>query len=112
MVFPCNAGITCACRTYVTPPCAAITGGASLCSYHGWRFDGDGRTQHIPQADDPAAHATAIASKRACAVSFPTTVQPLAQYPTPCSHDAALCTAAHGQLRAYVPEIMADAVRR
>mmetsp|Transcript_16078 Transcript_16078/g.48171 ORF Transcript_16078/g.48171 Transcript_16078/m.48171 type:complete len:558 (+) Transcript_16078:141-1814(+) len=49
--------------------------GLLSCSYHGWRFDGEGRAQQIPQADDPEAHATAIASKRACATSFPTTVQ-------------------------------------
>jgi phenylpropionate dioxygenase-like ring-hydroxylating dioxygenase large terminal subunit len=42
------------------------------CPYHGWAFQGDGRCDRIPQElPDSQAHA----SKRACAISLPTTVR-------------------------------------
>jgi hypothetical protein len=45
-----------------------------MCSYHGWRFSSSGGCVRIPQADSPEAEATACASKRSCAVSFPVKV--------------------------------------
>ena len=39
--------------------------GTLLCSYHGWRFDGEGRCVHIPQAT-PFEQARALASERSC----------------------------------------------
>lgn len=45
-----------------------------MCSYHGWRFSSSGGCVRIPQADSPEAQATACASKRSCAASFPVKV--------------------------------------
>ena len=39
--------------------------GTLLCSYHGWRFDGDGRCVAIPQAT-PEQEARALANDRSC----------------------------------------------
>jgi hypothetical protein len=49
--------------------------GTLMCSYHGWRFQGDGRCTDIPQALDPKANAAACSSPRSCAVSRPTKVR-------------------------------------
>ena len=46
--------------------------GSLMCSYHGWRFNGEGACTRIPQALDPKAEATACSSSRACAAAFPT----------------------------------------
>jgi len=47
-----------------------IVGDSLQCSYHGWRFDGEGKCVHIPQA--PASQAPSMCSnRRACASSFP-----------------------------------------
>ena len=48
--------------------------GSLMCSYHGWRFNGEGACTRIPQALDPKAEATACSSGRACAAAFPTQV--------------------------------------
>jgi nitrite reductase/ring-hydroxylating ferredoxin subunit len=48
--------------------------GNLMCSYHGWQFQGEGKCTSIPQAIDPKAAATAIASPRACATPYPTQV--------------------------------------
>ncbi|KAK9814183.1 hypothetical protein WJX72_001890 [[Myrmecia] bisecta] len=44
------------------------------CSYHGWRFAGDGACVAIPQAE-PAHLEALLANKRSCATSYPTRVQ-------------------------------------
>ena len=49
-----------------------------MCSYHGWRFQGDGRCADIPQALDEKANATACANQRSCASARPTKVHPTA----------------------------------
>ncbi|KAK9832649.1 hypothetical protein WJX81_007195 [Elliptochloris bilobata] len=49
--------------------------GTLQCSYHGWRFSGDGACTAIPQAPDGAAHSAAAASSRACAMVHPTQVR-------------------------------------
>lgn len=48
-----------------------------MCSYHGWRFNGEGHAVSIPQAyfQDPAAELAACNSKRSCVKSFPTAVR-------------------------------------
>jgi pheophorbide a oxygenase len=48
-----------------------------VCSYHGWRFGGDGRPVCIPQAthDGGAVEKAALASPRACVKSFPTRLE-------------------------------------
>eukprot|EP00884_Botryococcus_braunii_P016056 jgi/Botrbrau1/3133/Bobra.0070s0105.1 len=48
--------------------------GTLLCSYHGWRFDGEGKCTDIPQANDPRAAEAALRSPRACATPFPVKV--------------------------------------
>ena len=48
--------------------------GTLMCSYHGWRFQGDGRCSDIPQALDAKANATACASQRSCATARPAKV--------------------------------------
>ncbi|KAI8475277.1 MAG: Rieske-domain-containing protein [Monoraphidium minutum] len=50
--------------------------GTLQCSYHGWRFAGDGRAAAIPQArfDSPKAEATACGTRRACVKAYPTAV--------------------------------------
>jgi phenylpropionate dioxygenase-like ring-hydroxylating dioxygenase large terminal subunit len=49
--------------------------GTLLCSYHGWRFNGEGQCTSIPQAADGAAEATACASSRSCVQSYPVQIQ-------------------------------------
>lgn len=49
--------------------------GTLMCSYHGWRFAGDGACKGIPQAADGRAEAAAMASPRACAVAHPAQVR-------------------------------------
>jgi pheophorbide a oxygenase len=39
---------------------------------HGWQFAGSGAAQEIPQSEPGTPMATACASKRSCAQSFPT----------------------------------------
>ncbi|KAF8055112.1 PTC52 [Scenedesmus sp. PABB004] len=48
--------------------------GNLMCSYHGWEFDATGRCTSIPQIGDAKAAATACASGRTCAVTYPTQV--------------------------------------
>ncbi|KAK9814221.1 hypothetical protein WJX72_002503 [[Myrmecia] bisecta] len=45
-----------------------------MCSYHGWRFNGQGKAVSIPQSlsDSPQAEKTACASSRSCAKTYPT----------------------------------------
>ena len=45
-----------------------------MCSYHGWRFQGDGKCTDIPQALDEKANAIACANQRSCAIARPTKV--------------------------------------
>lgn len=45
--------------------------GTLMCSYHGWRFSGDGQCTDVPQSVDAKANAAACASPRSCAVSRP-----------------------------------------
>jgi len=45
--------------------------GTLLCSYHGWRFDGDSNCTTIPQAEKEK-EASLCSSPRACATSYPT----------------------------------------
>ncbi|KAI3424952.1 hypothetical protein D9Q98_008334 [Chlorella vulgaris] len=42
------------------------------CAYHGWQFEGSGAARELPQSEPGSAKATACASKRSCATSFPT----------------------------------------
>ncbi|KAF6251152.1 hypothetical protein COO60DRAFT_1705010 [Scenedesmus sp. NREL 46B-D3] len=46
--------------------------GTLQCSYHGWRFDQGGSCVEIPQALDARSKQTACASRRSCAVAYPT----------------------------------------
>jgi hypothetical protein len=39
---------------------------------HGWQFEGSGAARELPQSEPGSAKATACASKRSCATSFPT----------------------------------------
>ena len=48
--------------------------GTLMCSYHGWRFRGDGACTVVPQALDEKANAAACSNSRSCAVSHPTQV--------------------------------------
>ncbi|BDA41303.1 Protein TIC 55, chloroplastic [Coccomyxa sp. Obi] len=48
--------------------------GTLMCSYHGWRFAGDGKCTDIPQSLDAKANAAACSNLRSCAVSHPTQV--------------------------------------
>ncbi|EIE23405.1 ISP domain-containing protein [Coccomyxa subellipsoidea C-169] len=48
--------------------------GTLMCSYHGWRFRGDGACTRIPQALDARAEDTACSSGRSCAAVHPTQV--------------------------------------
>ena len=45
--------------------------GTLMCSYHGWRFAGDGACIGIPQAPDARAEAAALASPRSCVTMHP-----------------------------------------
>ena len=46
--------------------------GTLMCSYHGWRFNGEGRCTAVPQSLDARASAAACANPRSCAVTHPT----------------------------------------
>ena len=46
-----------------------------MCSYHGWRFQGDGKCTDIPQALDEKSNSIACANQRSCAIARPTKVQ-------------------------------------
>ena len=48
--------------------------GTLMCSYHGWRFQGDGACVDIPQSLNAKANATACASSRSCAKAHPVKV--------------------------------------
>ena len=48
--------------------------GTLMCSYHGWRFQGDGKCTLVPQALDGKANAAACASSWSWASSRPTQV--------------------------------------
>ena len=48
--------------------------GTLMCSYHGWRFRGDGACTKIPQALDSKAEQAACTSGRSCAAVYPTQV--------------------------------------
>jgi len=48
--------------------------GTLMCSYHGWRFQGDGQCVDIPQSLDAKANATACASSRSCIKAHPVKV--------------------------------------
>ena len=45
--------------------------GTLMCSYHGWRFQGDGACVDIPQSLDAKADAIARASPRSCIKAHP-----------------------------------------
>ncbi|EIE23397.1 hypothetical protein COCSUDRAFT_47272 [Coccomyxa subellipsoidea C-169] len=49
--------------------------GTLMCSYHGWRFRGDGACTRIPQALDARAEDAACSSGRSCAAVHPTQVR-------------------------------------
>ena len=51
--------------------------GTLMCSYHGWRFNGEGACTDIPQSLDAKANAAACSNPRSCAISHPTKVQTL-----------------------------------
>ena len=69
--------------------------GTLQCSYHGWRFGGNGRAAAIPQAahDSPHVEETACSSKRACAATYPTQVVIIA-YPTQSRLTDSVCSLA------------------
>ena len=46
-----------------------------MCSYHGWRFQGDGKCTDIPQALDEKANSVGCANQRSCATVRPTKVR-------------------------------------
>ena len=46
-----------------------------MCSYHGWRFQGDGKCTDIPQALDEKSNSIACANQRSCAIARPTKVR-------------------------------------
>ena len=48
--------------------------GTLMCSYHGWRFQGDGKCTDIPQALDEKSNSIACANQRSCAIARPTKV--------------------------------------
>ena len=48
--------------------------GTLMCSYHGWRFSGEGKCTDVPQSLDAKANAAACANPRSCARSHPTKV--------------------------------------
>ncbi|CAL8472283.1 g11825 [Coccomyxa elongata] len=48
--------------------------GTLMCSYHGWRFRGDGACAKVPQALDAKAEQAACSSGRSCAAVHPTQV--------------------------------------
>lgn len=46
-----------------------------MCSYHGWRFAGDGACVGIPQATDARTEGAALASPRSCVTMHPAQVR-------------------------------------
>lgn len=52
-----------------------------MCSYHGWRFNGEGQAVSIPQAhfQSPEVEKAACNSDRSCVKAFPTQVCSIAQ---------------------------------
>lgn len=48
--------------------------GTLMCSYHGWRFAGDGSCVDIPQSLDPKANAVACSNQRSCVKVHPVKV--------------------------------------
>ena len=52
------------------------------CRYHGWAFDKQGTAVEIPMSVDGNANATACASSRSCATSFPVKVR-VTRFPNP-----------------------------
>ncbi|EIE25095.1 Rieske-domain-containing protein, partial [Coccomyxa subellipsoidea C-169] len=48
--------------------------GTLMCSYHGWRFSGEGKCTDIPQSLDAKANAAARSNPRSCAIPRPTKV--------------------------------------
>jgi phenylpropionate dioxygenase-like ring-hydroxylating dioxygenase large terminal subunit len=48
-------------------------GGTLMCSYHGWRFTGNGKCIKIPQAASLEAEQRGCNSFRSCATTYPTT---------------------------------------
>ena len=50
--------------------------GTLMCSYHGWRFRGDGACVDIPQSLNAKANAAACSSSRACIKAHPVKVKP------------------------------------
>lgn len=58
--------------------------GTLMCSYHGWRFSGEGKCEHIPQIGDERAQQTACSSSRACAQAFPSQVSGVFDQPAQC----------------------------
>jgi phenylpropionate dioxygenase-like ring-hydroxylating dioxygenase large terminal subunit len=46
--------------------------GTLLCSYHAWRFNGDGKCVRIPQSKDEQTEAKHCSQSKSCAVSYPT----------------------------------------
>eukprot|EP00803_Ostreobium_quekettii_P002555 evm.model.scf_16.11 EVM.evm.TU.scf_16.11 scf_16:132540-135565(+) len=45
--------------------------GSLMCSYHGWRFNGEGDCVNVPQAEDERANAVACASRRSRVATYP-----------------------------------------
>lgn len=54
--------------------------GSLMCSYHGWRFDGQGRCVAIPQAVDSKAMKNACASVRSRVAAYPIQVRDVQQW--------------------------------
>ena len=50
-----------------------------MCSYHGWRFNGQGQAVSIPQAhfQSPTAEQAACNSSRSCVKAYPTQACPV-----------------------------------
>jgi hypothetical protein len=68
-----------------------VEGGQLMCSYHGWKFTGEGGCTSIPQALDSKAQAAALDSPRSCATALPTQVRSCVM---PRSHAQSWCLAA------------------
>lgn len=46
--------------------------GTLLCSYHAWRFNGDGNCVSIPQSKDEQTEAKHCSNPKSCAIAYPT----------------------------------------
>ena len=80
------ASLTCRARAFIATEVSHVTSvtpaegriepedGTLMCSYHGWRFQGDGACTKVPQALDERANAAACSNSRSSAVSHPTQV--------------------------------------